>query len=51
MSISKTRSLLYLFGRVLGDVQAVKRGKVGTRIGRRIAGKVVGRGIFSKLFP
>jgi hypothetical protein len=33
----------------MGDVNAVKRGRVGRRIGRRVAGKVTGRA-FRKLF-
>ena len=49
MSISKTRSLLYLAARVLGDVNAVKRGTVGKRLLRRGAGKITGRGL-GKLF-
>ena len=43
------RSFLYLLARLLGDVNAVKRGRVGRRVGRRIAGKVTGRGL-GKLF-
>ena len=45
MSINSTRSLLYQLARLLGDVQAVKRGKVGKRVARRLAGKVTGRGL------
>ena len=37
------RSLLYLLARLLGDVNAVNRGKVGRRVARRIAGKGTGR--------
>lgn len=43
------RSLLYLLARIMGDVNAVKRGTVGRRAGRRLAGKVTGRGL-GKLF-
>lgn len=43
------RSWLYWLGKLLGDVNAVKKGKVGKRIGRRAAGKITGRG-FRKLF-
>lgn len=39
------RSLLYKLARLLGDVNAVKRGRVGRRIGRRIAGRATGRGL------
>ncbi|MFW6336200.1 MAG: hypothetical protein ACOC3G_03635 [Phycisphaeraceae bacterium] len=43
------RSFLYLLARILGDVNAVKRGRVGRRVGRRVAGKITGRGL-GKLF-
>lgn len=49
LSINKIRSALYKVAKILGDVNAVKRGKVGKRIGRRVAGKVTGRGL-GKLF-
>lgn len=49
MSISKIRSLLYHTARILGDVQAVRRGRVGTRIGRRVVGRATGR-LFGRLF-
>ena len=49
MSISKTRGFLYLLAKLLGDVQAVRRGRVGKRIARRAAGKITGRGL-GKLF-
>lgn len=45
MSIGKTRGVLYTVARLLGDVQAVKKGRVGRRIGRRIVGRATGRGI------
>lgn len=44
-----TRSFLYKLARFLGDVNAVKKGRVGRRVGRRVAGKVTGRGL-AKLF-
>lgn len=37
------RSLLYLVARLLGDVNAVRRGRIGQRIVRRLAGKATGR--------
>ncbi len=43
MSVSSTRSLLYTIAPLLGDYQAVKRGTVGKRILRRMAGKAAGR--------
>jgi hypothetical protein len=49
MSIGKTRSALYKAARILGDINAVKRGTVGKRITRRVAGRATGRGL-GKLF-
>ena len=43
------RSSLYKAARLMGDVNAVKKGKVGRRVARRGAGKVTGRGL-GKLF-
>ncbi|MCC5841499.1 MAG: hypothetical protein JJT96_15400 [Opitutales bacterium] len=39
------RSLLYALARLLGDVNAVKRGRVGRRIGRRVVGRAAGKGM------
>lgn len=43
MSINKFRRGLYKTARILGDVNAVKKGKVGKRIARRAAGKATGK--------
>lgn len=43
MSIGKMRGFLYTLARLLGDANAVKKGKVGKRIARRAAGKTTGR--------
>lgn len=43
MTLSAFRSWLYWVARVLGDAQAVRRGRVGRRIARRAAGKLTGR--------
>ena len=43
MKITSIRSLLYTAAKLLGDVQAVKTGKVPERIVRRVAGKITGR--------
>ena len=43
------RGFLYAFARLLGDVNAVKKGRVGRRAGRRVAGKATGRAM-RKLF-
>lgn len=37
------RSFLYQFARLLGDINAVKRGTVAKRVERRVAGKITGR--------
>lgn len=43
MSISKTRSILYKTARVLGDINAVKKGKAGKRVKNRLLGKLTGK--------
>jgi hypothetical protein len=43
--MATTRGLLYTLARLMGDVTAVKKGRVGKRVGRRIIGKITGRGI------
>ncbi|MBA7520879.1 hypothetical protein ES705_12978 [subsurface metagenome] len=45
MRLNKTRGFLYRLARLLGDVNAVRKGKVARRVGRRAAGKVTGRGL------
>lgn len=47
-AISKIRSLLYGTAKVLGDVNAVAKGKIGKRIKNRLLGKVTGK-ILKKL--
>lgn len=37
------RGFLYWLAKILGDVNAVKRGKIGQRIVNRAAGKLAGR--------
>jgi len=41
--ITKTRSLLYKTARILGDVEAVRKGKVGKRVKNRVLGKIAGK--------
>jgi hypothetical protein len=43
------RSFLYAFARLLGDLNAIRKGTVGKRIARRAVGRMAGRGI-GKLF-
>lgn len=49
MSIGKTRGWLYWIAKLLGDVNAVKRGTVGKRIVRRVVGKYTARALW-KIF-
>jgi len=49
MTINRIRSVLYGVAKVLGDANAVEKGKVGRRILRRLAGKMTGR-LLGKLF-
>lgn len=37
------RGFLYWLARLLGDLNAIGKGRVGRRVGRRAAGKVTGR--------
>ena len=37
------RSSLYKVAKIMGDANAVKKGKVGKRVARRAAGKATGR--------
>jgi hypothetical protein len=43
------RSSLYKVARIIGDVNAVQKGKAGKRVARRVAGKATGRSL-GKLF-
>ncbi|EFI35149.1 conserved hypothetical protein [Desulfonatronospira thiodismutans ASO3-1] len=43
------RSILYFLARILGDINAVRKNRIGRRIGRRAAGKATGR-IFRGIF-
>jgi hypothetical protein len=49
VSIGKVRGFLYRLARLLGDVNAIEKGKAPQRVERRIAGKMTGR-ILRKLF-
>jgi len=44
-----TRGWLYFLAKLLGDINAVKKSKVGKRIVHRTAGKATGKGL-RKLF-
>ncbi|MEX2446271.1 MAG: hypothetical protein WD734_02940 [Dehalococcoidia bacterium] len=45
MSMNGTRGFIYALAKLLGDVNAVRRGRVGRRVGRRVAGKTTGRAL------
>lgn len=45
-SISSVRSFLYWLARLLGDITAILRGRVGQRVVRRLAGKLTGRALW-----
>jgi hypothetical protein len=43
MNLNSIRSILYSLARILGDVQAVRRGRIGQRIQNRMAGRIADR--------
>ncbi|MFA8438809.1 hypothetical protein [Pueribacillus sp. YX66] len=45
MSIQKTRGFLYTLSKILGDVNAIKKGTVGKRVARRVTGKTTGKAL------
>ncbi|MCS7053989.1 MAG: hypothetical protein NZM09_09700 [Ignavibacterium sp.] len=49
MSISKIRSFLYTLAKILGDINAIRKGKIAERIARRGAGRVTGK-VLGKIF-
>ena len=49
MTIGKLRSILYTLAKLLGDLSAIRRGKIGERIARRTAGQLRGR-LLGKIF-
>jgi hypothetical protein len=42
-SIGQVRGFLHGLGSALGDISAVRKGKIGRRLARRVAGKANGR--------
>ncbi len=42
-SLTSLRRTLYLASRTAGDLQAIKRGRIGPRITNRVAGRAVNR--------
>ena len=45
MKLNDARSFLYTLAKLLGDWNALRRGKVVSRVARRLVGKTAGRGI------
>ena len=46
MAFTKTRSFLYTLAKILGDINAVQKKKVGKRIARRYAGKLTSKSLW-----
>jgi hypothetical protein len=44
-SINRTRRNAYRVARILGDVQAVRSGRIGRRVARRVAGRMTGQAL------
>lgn len=44
--INKIRSILYKIARILGDINAIRRGKIMQRIKNRIVGKYAAKRLF-----
>ena len=47
LTLAHFRGFLYLLARLLGDAQAVRRGRFGRRLYRRATGRLIGRGMRS----
>ena len=43
ITIGKIRAFLYIAAKILGDINSIKRNKIGTRVTNRITGKVSSR--------
>ena len=43
MTLSKLRGLLYKTARIIGDVQAIRHGRIVKRIHNRIVGRLSGK--------
>ncbi|WP_018931357.1 MULTISPECIES: hypothetical protein [Gracilibacillus] len=46
MTIGKIRTILYKLAKFLGDVNAIRRGKVKQRIKNRVVGKFAAKRLF-----
>lgn len=45
MTLNKFRGFLYTTAKVLGDIHAIRKGRIVQRIGRRVAGKFTGHAL------
>jgi hypothetical protein len=45
LTLNKSRGFLYLLAKLLGDFQAARKGRIGSRIARRVAGRATGKGL------
>lgn len=45
----RIKSLIYKALRISNDINAVKKGKIGQRVGRRVAGRTTGK-LMRKMF-
>ncbi|WP_194842088.1 hypothetical protein [Gracilibacillus salitolerans] len=46
MTIGKIRTILYKVAKVLGDVNAIRKGKIKQRIKNRVVGKFAAKRLF-----
>lgn len=49
MRINNLRRIFYMIARILGDVNAAKKGRLGKRVARRAAGRSTGK-VLRRLF-
>lgn len=49
MNFNKPRGFLYQLNKLLGDLNAIQKGRVGRRVGQRVTGKATGRAM-KKIF-
>lgn len=47
--MNKTRGFLYALAKLLGDLNAISKGKIGKRVARRVVGKYTQKSL-NKLF-
>ena len=47
--LNKIRTICYFLAKILGDVNAVNRGKIGKRVVRRVVGKQISKTVWGKL--